>query len=323
MAREVEPPRQSMRQPPRVARCVLSSTEAGRPGAPDRPGTLGSELSGVSCVSDSSCSAVGSEGNAALTESWNGKVWRVVPNPSLLPRQSALQGVSCASADSSAAVGVSGDATLVKSWNGTSWSVEPTPTPGTYGGLSGVSCSRGGKCTGVGFDSTGTGSGVSTLPRTLVEAWNGSRWSVVQSPSPPVAYLNGISCVARKSCMAVGDYPSNSGVARTLVESWNGERWSIVPSPSPPAGDLYGVSCASSRSCEAVGQYATNTSGTAPSRALIMSWNGRTWSSRPSSKRRREVRAADPARRFRGTAARSGSGRSSFVLRGEFLRSFT
>ena len=247
--------------------------------SPDR-GTS-STLNAVSCLSGKLCVAVGDYGSNSnlsrtLVESWNGTVWSVMPSPSLVRKQSALNGVSCVSPTSCVAVGNYGSDTLVESWNGTAWTIVASPTPGSYGGLSGVSCSSAASCVAVGNYSNGTGSGSSILPRTLVESWNGTAWSVVPGPSPSVAYLYGVSCVSAKSCQAVGDYATRNRLRQTLVESWNGTAWSIVASPSPSTGYLYGVSCVSARACKAVGEYASNQGrGTD---ALIESWNGTAWS---------------------------------------------
>ena len=62
-----------------------------------------------------------------------------------------------------------------------------SPTPGTYGGLSGVSCASAASCTAVGNFSYGTGSGSSILPRALVESWDSRSWSIVPLRSPSVA----------------------------------------------------------------------------------------------------------------------------------------
>jgi hypothetical protein len=161
-----------------------------------------------------------------LVESWNGTAWSVVPSPIIVPNESAFNGVFCLSAKSCVAVGDNSSSTLVESWNGIAWSVVPSPTPGKYGGLSSVSCSSTRSCVAVGNYSNGTGSGSSTLSRTLVESWNGIAWSVVAGPSPSVAFFYGVSCSSARSCKALGEYANNSGVVRALIESWNGTAWS-------------------------------------------------------------------------------------------------
>jgi len=58
-----------------------------------------STLNDVSCVSASSCKAVGYFGNNTLVESWNGSAWSIVRSPDL-GTNSTLDGVSCVSASS-------------------------------------------------------------------------------------------------------------------------------------------------------------------------------------------------------------------------------
>src|SRR5439155_4822814 len=138
--------------------------------------------------------------------------------------------------------------TLIECWNGTSWSIVTSPTTGTHiNDLGAVSCVSSDSCTAVGWyfkNSSGD--------QTLIEAWNGSNWSIVSSPNiaANANFLSGVSCISSRSCTAVG----NESFDRTLIESLNGVRWSIVPSPS--SGPLLGVSCISFKSlksCTAVG----------------------------------------------------------------------
>ena len=148
------------------------------------------------------------------------------------------------------------------------WSIVSSPNVGTDNNyLDGVACVSSSFCTAVGW--YGNGSGTS---QTLIEAWNGSNWSIVSSPNggPGNNLLSGVSCLSSKSCTAVG-YESD----RTLIESLNGVRWSIVPSPSSaPPNILYGVSCISFKSlksCTAVG-------GHAGGQTLIESKKANKWS---------------------------------------------
>lgn len=62
--------------------------------------------------------------------------------------------------------------------------------------------------------------------------------------------INGVSCVAAKSCVAVGEYFTPTG-ADPLAESWNGSKWTTAKPPMPGqlVGDLNGVSCRSAKSC--------------------------------------------------------------------------
>ena len=117
------------------------------------PGTE-STLNGVSCVSASSCEAVGYFGNNTLVESWNGSAWSIVRSPDR-GTNSTLDGVSCVSAGSCKAVGNYSSSTglgrtLVESWNGYAWSIVRSPDRGTNSTLDGVSCVSASSCKAVG-----------------------------------------------------------------------------------------------------------------------------------------------------------------------------
>jgi hypothetical protein len=232
------------------------------------PGSTGNFVTGVSCVSDDACMALGSTQNSSLVvstlaESWNGTRWSVVPTPSPVPGSDGFDGVSCATKDACMAVGFAGSsgptgfhATLAESWNGTRWSVVPSPSPGTRdNGLNGVSCASAAACM-----ATGDAATTSAVGSPLIESWNGTRWSVVPSPGlgGQGTFLRGVSCVAAAACSIVGYHIPTAGGTNTLIESWNGTRWSVVPSPSPPRSELSGVSCVSAVACTAAGFHFTS-----------------------------------------------------------------
>ena len=200
--------------------------------APNPTGASQSQLYGVSCTSASACTAVGSYTNATtgvtLAERWNGTKWSIehTPNPTG-GSNSELSDVSCTSASACIAVGyysngnLTTDVTLAERWNGTRWSIEPTPNPtgATYSYLYGVWCASASACTAVGSDSNG-----GTTNVTLVEHWNGTRWSIEPTPSPTGgsnSELYGVSCASARDCTAVGDY-ANGTPQVTLAEHWNG-----------------------------------------------------------------------------------------------------
>ena len=245
----------------------------------------GGSLRGVSCVSSSDCTAVGSSTEGTLVEDWDGVVWSTTSSPSPIrggsgPDSSWLQAVSCVSATDCIAVGADGDNyiahTLAERWNGTRWSVTHMPGPAGDSELSGVSCASATACIAVGFAGNYS---------TLVERWNGSKWSVTHSanPSGEDPTLDGVSCVSASDCTAVGSYfPGVGNDVDTLVEHWNGAVWSIIPSPNPAGGgadqpELSGVSCVSANDCTAVGAVGIDTTST-----LVEHWNGSEWSVVPS-----------------------------------------
>lgn len=236
-------------------------------------------LNGVSCTSTTFCMAVGFYANEismgpdrTLIESWNGSTWSFSssPNPGGTNAFDGLDGVSCTSTTSCVAVGSSSPSTvsdtLIESWNGSTWSVSHSPNPGTDEYLNGVSCTSTTSCMAVGS----TAANIRTAPRTLIEAWNGSTWSVSPSRNPGsyADSLNGVSCSSASSCHAVGMYFTDPDTIHTLAESWNGDTWSTSPAPE---FSLNGVSCISAISCKAVGTQP-------PGDTLVESLYGHTWS---------------------------------------------
>jgi hypothetical protein len=248
-------------------------------------GTSGNALSAVSCISATSCVAVGvyisPRAVQNLVEFWDGRTWSVVPSPDEGRQENALYGVSCSTARSCVAVGhylgSSAFRTLVESWNGVTWTIVPSPNVGLDDVLDAVSCPSATWCT-----AGGSSVGPPGTEKTLIESWNGARWSVVPSPNLGT-YDNfvDVACASARFCQAVGFF-AKGHVFQTLTEAWNGARWSITPSPDTGSYDnvLYGVSCPATDSCEAVGRW-SETSRSAP-RTLVEAWNGRTWSITPS-----------------------------------------
>jgi hypothetical protein len=234
---------------------------------------------GVSCSSATTCTAVGT-----LAEAWDGTTWRTqttkVPAGGSGP---SLLGVSCSAANACAAVGVYRNnagsyVMLVEAWNGSTWSIQTTqnPTGAGWSDLNSVSCLSAMACTAVGAYQTSSGTWV-----TLAERWNGSTWTVQDTPNPAGAtssFLSGVSCRSANACTAAGFTQDSSGNTVTFAESWHGTAWRIRTTPSPPGATdvlLNGVSCSSATACAAVGSYRDST-GTRF--ALAESWNGTAWS---------------------------------------------
>ncbi len=250
---------------------------------PNPAGSSSTELSRVSCPRTNRCVAVGSFTTSSTTktlvESWNGTDWSIVPSPN--PHAAAfatLNGVSCATTTNCFAVGYhsigSRYATLVEHWDGMRWSVmtSPNPTGSTFAALNDVSCPTVTRCVAVGYQSN------NAEAKTLVEHWNGTRWSTGASPNPTGSFstvLNGVSCPNPNHCVAVG-YFLPSPAAQPLVESWNGTSWQIIASPKRTGARfslLSGVSCPGATNCFAVG-FDSNSGY----QTLVEHWNGTTWS---------------------------------------------
>src|SRR5262249_52179668 len=74
---------------------------------------------------------------------------------------------------------------------------------------------------------------VNGVQRTLVESWNGTRWSVVPSPNRGVRYneLHGVSCAPAATCTAAGSHGKNG--RWTLIESQPASRKATTTPPLP------------------------------------------------------------------------------------------
>lgn len=197
--------------------------------SPNPAGSNYSLLTGVSCVAQTACSAVGwyvssSGTDAALVEVWNGSSWALQAAASPAGAQSVLlEGVSCSADNNCIAVGSYGTATtnpvmLVDAWNGLAWSVQATaaPTGTTTSGLNGVSCTAT-TCLAAGFFSNGS----TTMPLIMSGSY-GASW--VSQPTPnPVAphgsFLLSVACQSATSGLTVGYYSKEFQRDLTLGEA--------------------------------------------------------------------------------------------------------
>jgi len=219
-------------------------------------------LSGVSCPGAASCFAVGlAYDRRTLAEHWDGRTWGIVPTPNV-GATSSLSSISCPSSRRCIAVGSRYDKArdrlvpLAEKWNGVSWSVAaaPLPTGALAGTLESVACTGPSDCTAAGNINNNT----DATPETLVEHWDGLRWSVASTPNPPgatVSDLWAVSCTDGSACTAVGDSAVGSGSETTLIEHGDGPVWTVVPSPGVPGAQtsLQAVSCVSTFRCTAGG----------------------------------------------------------------------
>jgi hypothetical protein len=245
---------------------------------------VGSALSGISCNSATACQAAGDNGEGgSLEELLSGSEWSIRTTPH---GSDDSDDVSCTSSNACTAVGSyyplgpldeEGSTILAERWNGTTWSAQRVPSPvGTTTAIfAAVSCTAVSSCTAAGSYTSTTGVGALTL----VEHWNGTKWSIQETPNASGARndgFEGLSCSTKDACTAVGT--DEAGLSSTtFVERWNGIQWSIQESPNPTESSnaqLYEVSCASSISCVAVGHYYTSTAAL----PLVERWNGAAWS---------------------------------------------
>jgi hypothetical protein len=164
--------------------------------------------------------------------------------------------------------------TLILRWSGKAkaWVQVPSPNSagsgnGAYNSLRGVAALSPADAWAVGV----ANSGPSGQQNTVVEHWDGTRWTVVGSPDPSRAgcvndELLGVAA-SPAATWAVGDY---CGAALTLRLADG--RWQQVPAPSPRRGvseRLTSVAVTSRANAWAVGRIGD--------RVLILHWNGTKW----------------------------------------------
>ncbi len=160
--------------------------------------------------------------------------WTVVPSPSPSPVRNILRGVGSISPNDVWAVGTfdqQPSSTLTEHWNGTNWTVVPSPNPASqYNELNAV----------VGLASNdvyavGNASGVPATPQMVAMHWNGSVWSVMNTPV--VTGGSSFDCVLAfgPNDIYAGGYKSVGAPGPsigTLVAHWNGSRWDILDTPN-------------------------------------------------------------------------------------------
>lgn len=122
--------------------------------------------------------------------------------------------------------------------------------------------------------------------RTLIEHFDGTRWSIVPSPNRDGDYynvLNAVSGTSASDVWAVGDSQDGTAPSRTLIAHWDGTQWSIVPSPNPGTqiNGLLGVAAIAMDDVWAVGYY-SGIGTQEPIDTLVLHWDGSRWSQVPS-----------------------------------------
>lgn len=160
----------------------------------------------------------------------------------------------------------------------TAWSIVSSPNEEGSNWLQAVDASASDNAWAVGFYL-----GTEGVYETLAERWDGSAWTLVETPNVGANgdWLNGVAAVSPSEAWAVGYTAGDPATytSTTLVEHWTGSAWSVVPSPNPSKDPLYGAN-----QLNDVRAFAPNDvwaagwqwvpSGSAP---LIERWDGRRW----------------------------------------------
>jgi hypothetical protein len=114
---------------------------------------------------------------------------------------------------------------------------------------------------------------------TLAEHWDGTRWTVVPSPSEAEQdnVFFGVAALGPGDVWAVGQHKQPFFEdEHLLVEHWDGRQWSFSPAPPASFDDtLEAVDGTGPADVWAVGAF--NTGGTSLNKSLIEHWNGSAW----------------------------------------------
>jgi hypothetical protein len=235
--------------------------------------TPSSQLRDLSCVSASSCMAVGDYEDAdqnvqGLIETMAHGRWgpteAPLPSGTSLDDQSAiLYGVSCRSARSCVAVGEYGSTPvgLVETLSAAGF--KPTDAATTLAGTSWsslreVTCTTSRSCVAIGFY------GPYTLAYT--DAVVHGRSTATTAPAPPGDQSPGPTlstpvCPEKRVCVSVGSYTGPQDDTFGLIDGLFRKRWTAQATPLPSNGDpdqgvaLNAVACPAPGDCVAVGAY--------------------------------------------------------------------
>jgi hypothetical protein len=218
------------------------------------PASFPGVLYDVVALGPSNVWAVGTENypGRGLIEHWDGTTWTAT----YLRFGALLRGVDAVGPRDIWAVGQRygrsnpfGDTTLTMHFNGRAWSRVPSPSPLSgndtdQNWLTSVSAVAANDVWAVGRDGNHD---LGPLDQTLIEHWNGARWTLVPSPNPGGTSsdndLWGVAAVASGDAWAVGGVGAflNPQFSAPLALHWDGSGWTRVSVPAPAGGELLGV----------------------------------------------------------------------------------
>lgn len=216
------------------------------------------------------------DSNTALFARWNDSRFERVAGPDVKSSSLALYGMDISPAGDVWAVGSEmGSSLFTLHWDGRAWEAIPPPQVSTvYARLYGVAAISPRDVWVVGH----------SQDNPVKAHWDGAQWSVI-TPTVPLSgggYLNSVAAIAPDDVWAVGGTgDSFGGEGQTLIEHWDGKDWSIVPSPNlcQARNSLQDVEAIARDDVWAVGHCSDDDNiWSGPVKALIMHWDGKTWS---------------------------------------------
>ena len=246
-----------------------------------------SALTGVVAFAPNNVYAVGyqpASNGAVLTlvEHWDGKSWKVMSSPNANHTGNVLAGIS---ANAPTDIWAVGDQvapgvpvkTLAEHFDGVKWTLVPTPNVFPTGSsnqnvLTSVQAVSPKDVTAAGFV---LDAGSQRL-LTLIEHWDGTRWSIINSPNHGSAagstnLLRGITAVSATDLYAIGFFADSTsfGEQQTLVEHFDGHSWSVIPTPKKGLAQQLngGFALPGTQNVWGVGAFSTD--GTDPETGLL------------------------------------------------------
>jgi hypothetical protein len=241
-------------------------------------------LADVAAISPTDAMAVGWFGQGPgdtnpLVERWDGTRWRPAPSPDVGGEHVALVAISALGPDDVWVVGsrrITHDTyrTFATHWDGSAWMISPTPTfDGASARFTDVVALAPNDVWAVGIRLH-----IGGPERTLVEHWDGTRWTVTPSPNVTTAtnYLATVTAAGPGDVWAVGYWglPNSDDYLSPLYEHWDGTRWSVVGSElESSARFLLSAVAISSDDVVAVGSNG-NFEATAIHKPLVFRWDG-------------------------------------------------
>jgi hypothetical protein len=238
---------------------------------------------------------------------YDGRAWSYVPSPNVGKQANAFHSLAVTPTGQVWAVGYYIDdrtfysRALIEFWDGAQWQVIKHPDdPGASAVLFGVSAASTHNIWAVGEYQH-------PLDRfhTLIEHFDGTRWSIVPSPDPGTTgnVLYGVKALDRNAAWAVGEENGNGPLDRALILGWGGEKWTAFDAPSDPGTNtrLLSLAADSAGVIYAVGEAENDFKRTAALSEMAMA--GRRW----SIERTPQVGKSD--NHFYGVAADAGGTR--------------
>jgi hypothetical protein len=170
-----------------------------------------------------------------LTEHWDGLSWKAIPTPAP-GTYDALYGIAGTSANDLWAAGYYKEGSLIyKSlalhWNGTAWLEVDSPNTTGYNWFNGGTATAANDVWAIGYEYEDGGNAIA---HPLIQRWDGTEWSVVESPVVPDGHYTNLSdaaWISSTDVVSVGTSTDASDNFDPLIEQWDGAKWTLAAAP--------------------------------------------------------------------------------------------